>query len=143
MSRLRVMAAPPSSFGWIASRTGCVPTSNATAIAAIGPDGLVRGMVLYEKWTPNSVQAHMAVDSPIVWRSLVGPAFAYPFEQCGKSLLIAVVPSHNVRSCALVRRFGFTESHRIRDGWETGDDLVMFEMRKEQCRFIGQNRKAA
>lgn len=141
---MRVTAAMPFEFRWIAERTGVVPTANARALKAVDAAGRIRGMVLYENWTPNSVQAHMAVDTPIAWRTLVGPAFAYPFDECGRGLLLAIVSADNPRSLSLVRRFGFTEQHRVRDGWAAGVDLILFEMRRADCRWLaGHERKAA
>lgn len=114
--------------------------SNATAIEAVDRrTGRIVGMIGYECWTPNSVQTHMAVETPIAWRSLLRPTFSYPFEEVGVGVMLAIVPAHNARSIALVRRFGLHETHRIRDGWRVGVDLVVFELRKHECRFIGNN----
>jgi L-amino acid N-acyltransferase YncA len=133
---MRVQAAPPKHFPWLTSRTGCVLTEQARAIEALDGRGLIRGMVAYDGWTENSVQAHMAVDTPIVWRSLLGPAFEYPFTECDKGVLIGIIPGHNARSVAMTRSLGFQEAHRVRDGWAKGDDLVVFEMRREECRHL-------
>lgn len=138
--RLHVRAAERKRGEWIEARAGCSLMPDARLIEAVDAEGRTRGMVAYERWTENAVQAHMAVDSPIVWRSLLGPAFAYPFQECGKGVLLAVIPAHNVRSVALTRRFGFRETRRIPDGWARGDDLLLFEMTRAECRHLRNER---
>ncbi len=140
---LRVLAASPADLAWIVDRTECGATAGARGIKAVDEAGTIRGMVMYDGWTKNAVHAHMAVDSPIVWRALLLPAFAYPFEEQGREIILGTIPSHNKKSVAMVKAFGFRESHRIKDGWARGDDLLMFEMRRNECRFLQRNRRAA
>ena len=131
-----VRQAHPEHFAWLQERTGCVLTSDFRALEAVSGERIT-GMVGYCNWTPNAVEAHMAVDSAIAWRHLVGPAFEYPFAT--REALLAVVPAHNERSLRLTRKFGFTEAHRVRDGWAAGDDLILFELRRGDCRFLKEN----
>ena len=133
---MRVQAAPPEHFTWIVERTRCALSPGARGIEAVDDAGRIRGMVIYDGWTENACQAHMAVDSPIVWRHLLRPVFAYPFLEAGKGVLIGTIPSHNHKSVAMTRALGFREAHRVRDGWAPGDDMIVFEMRREDCRFI-------
>lgn len=136
---MKVQAAPPAHFAWLEGRTGCVLSRNARAIEAVDEQGRVRGMVAYDGWTVNSVQAHMAVDAPAVWRSLLRPAFSYPFEEAGKGLLLGIVPAHNKRSVRMVRRLGFRLVHEVLDGWAPGDSLLCFELRREDCRWLRED----
>ena len=140
---MNVLAVPPAEFSWIERRTGCVLTRNARAIKAVDRCGLTVGMVAYDSWTENAVQAHMAVDSPIAWRSLLWPAFAYPFEQAGLGVLLAVINAGNTKSLDLALHFGFREAHRLVDGWAKGEDIIFLEMRREKCRWLERRRKAA
>lgn len=133
---MKVQAAPPAHFAWLEGRTGCTLTRNARAIEAVDRQGRVRGMVAYDGWTENSVQAHMAVDAPAVCRSLLRPAFSYPFEEAGKGLLLGFIPAHNARSVRLARHIGFHLAHRVLDGWAQGDDLLCFEMRRHECKWL-------
>ena len=73
-------------FGWIIERTGCALTANARAIQAVDDHGVVRGMVAYDFWTPNSVWCHMAVDAPIVCGAACD---IYPSLQAGRGVLLA------------------------------------------------------
>lgn len=134
--RLEVKAAPRAHLHWLEKRTGAVLTRQARAIEAIDDMGKVYGMVAYDGWTENSVQAHMAVVAPLVWRRLLPAVFRYPFEECGKGLLLGVVPSHNEASARMCQRLGFRLAHRVVDGWAPEDDLLLFELRRENCRWL-------
>lgn len=133
---MKVVAAGQEGFDWIAERTGCVLTSAARAIKAVDSAGKIRGVIAYDNWTENAVQAHMAVDTPVAWRSLTEAAFAYPFEECGRGVLLAIISARNARSVRLALRFGFRLLTRVRDGHAVGEDLLFLEMRREDCRWL-------
>lgn len=133
---IRVEAAPTASFSWLLERIGYAPTTDFRAIQAVTPYGRICGMVGFDHWMPNSCQMHVALDTPIATRALLHPAFSYPFEEAGKTVALGFVPGSRARSLRLARSLGFTEAWRVRDGWERGVDLVAFEMRKENCRWI-------
>lgn len=134
----RVCAAAPAELSWLEERAGCVLTRDARAIKAVSGAGRILGMVAYDGWMPNSVQAHMAVEVPAAWRALLGPAFRYPFLQARKGVLVGVIPASRARSVAMAGRLGFREAHRVRDGADVGEDLVVFEMRKDECPWLGE-----
>lgn len=94
--------------------------------------------VLYDGWTPNAVQVHIYSErtkdifDKMFWKE----AFGYAFGQCGKELIYAVTPGDSESSLAVSRALGFKEVYRMRDGWSSGVDMVLKEMRKEDCRWI-------
>lgn len=139
---MRIRQASPNDLDWLEKRTGCVLTRSATGIAAHDKTG-IRACVAYDNPTHFSVQAHMAADTPIAWRSLIPSVFEYPFEACGKGLLVAVIAGDNRKSLDLASRFGFVTVGILEDGWARGVPLVTLELRKENCRFLSAERKVA
>lgn len=135
---MRVQAGQGDAFNWVQERTGCVLTVRARAIEARDNTGRIRGVVAYDCWTENAVQAHMAVDAPVVVRSLVRAAFEYPFIEAGKEVMLGIIPALNVRSCNLARRLGFREAYRVVDGWAVGVDLIIHELRRADCRWLAR-----
>lgn len=127
---------------WIASRLGLHLTPAARGICAVDGQGNVRGGVLYDTWMPNSVQAHMATDTPVAWRVLLPHVFVYPFlgpkadGEEGRGLIFSHIRSSNQRSLAMAKALGFRLAERIRDGFAVGEDLVRVEMRREECRWL-------
>lgn len=142
---MMVRAARRTSFAWLEKRTGLSLSPNARAVEAVDKNGNVRGQVAFDGWTPTAVQAHMAADNPIVWRSLLVPALEYVFEQSEKTVLIGIIPSHNSASRRFARAVGFRDIARIKDGWGAGDDLVIYQLRKEDAArwLTSKQRKAA
>lgn len=122
---------------WIAKRTQGSYSTGARAIEAIDRAGRRVGMVGYDNWTPNSAEISIALESPIAWRALAKPAFQYPFSECDKGLLLARISSANKRSLQLTEHVGFKPTYRIEDAITPGVHLVLFEMRREHCRWLG------
>lgn len=135
---MKVRAATPAECKQIARGVGCAPTEDFAGIVAVDRNGLVAGGIGFDQWTENSVQGHMWVPSPMVWRSLLRPAFSYVFEECDKGLFLGIIPSHRWRACRLVQRLGFVELHRVADGWAKGDPLIVYGMRREACPHLGK-----
>lgn len=139
----RVCAADAADFAWLQERTSCGMTGNFRAIKAIDEAGRILGMVGYDRWTPNSVEMHVALDTPVAARALCGPALSYPFDECDVGMVRGVIQSGNRRSLRLAQRMGFVEVSRCRDGWARGVDLVFLELRRENYTARNQQRKAA
>ena len=114
--------------------TGAALTKSARGIAAIDAHGRTRGVVAYDLWTKNSCQAHMAVDAPVVWRHLLPDVFEYPFAHVG--VLLGVIPAGNLKSNRMVQALGFELQTRIKDGADVGEDLVIWRMLRENCRWL-------
>lgn len=140
---MRVRAAPKEHYGWFTAQTGYAVPGDFRAIEAVDSRGAVRGMVGFDGWTPASVRMHMALGSPIYARHLLEPAFDYPFNQEGRAVVVGMISEANPRSLFLARRLGFSDCGRVRDGWAPGEDIVILELRRENCRFLAGQRKAA
>jgi RimJ/RimL family protein N-acetyltransferase len=138
-----VCAAPQEHLKWLAERTQCALTDDFRAIEAVDSSGAIRGMVGYGGWMPNSVQMHIALDTAVAFRALLYPAFDYVFEQAARGVALGVIPACNTRSLALAKHAGFREVYRVREGWAAGSDVVLLEMRREECRWLARTKKEA
>lgn len=130
-----VQAAPRSHHEWIAARANLVPGSDFRAIEAVDRGGCIIAMVGYDGWMDNACCVHIALSSPLALRHVLRPGFRVPFVDLGKGVLIAKVLSTNEASLKLVRHLGFREVCRGRDWVRAGIDLVVHEMRREECRW--------
>ena len=128
-------------FQWLVERAGCDITTGFKAIKVVDEKGKIHGMVGYGNWTANAVVLTIALDNPAALREVLKWGFRYPFEQCGRGIALAMVRGKNKRSLSLCNKVGFREVYRVKDGIEVGEDMVMFQMRREDCRYIA--RKAA
>lgn len=135
-----VRAAPPAHYAWLVEKTGCVLTSDFRAIEAVDSAGAIRGMVGYCNWAKNSVVVHIALGAG-AGRALLKPGFSYPFEEADRRVLIGFVSAGNQMALRLDKHLGFREVARIREGHSDGKDLVILELRREDCRFLSTHQK--
>ena len=107
---------------------GCTDKETGETLAVVG----------YDYWTPNAVQMHIWIKDmkALVGRVLLKEAFAYPFEQAGRTVVIATTPADNTDCLAFTKWIGFTELYRIKDGWSIGVDMVIQELRKDNCPWL-------
>lgn len=132
-----IRAGGPEGCAWVAVRTGVAYTPRARSVVAVRPDGLFRAGVLLDDWTQNSVQAHIAAESPIAWRRLVPEVLRYVFRdarfesQRGVGVLLASVRSDNAAALRFVSHAGFEFEHRVSDVFGPGVHLVLLVMRRE------------
>lgn len=133
---MRAMAADDLDLPWYTARTKCKLTPGARGIKAVDIHGKIWGMVVYDCFTRNGAQVHVALDSPWAARCLLRMAFTYPFVECGFQVLMGLVPALHRKSLVLAKALGFRETHRVCDGWAPGVDLVLLEMRRDECRYL-------
>ena len=139
---VRVVSVDQKWFHWLTNRAESNASPHMRAIAAVDPNGLIHGMVGFDGWTKNSVVITIALENPASLRSLIHPLFDYAFNQSGRGVALATVRGSNARSIKLCKRVGMREVYRVKDGIDVGEDLVIFEMRREECRWL-QTRRAA
>lgn len=142
-----VVASPPEHYEWLVKRTAVELTTGFRAIEARDSrelycrlcgnyHGVVVGMVGYCGWTPNSVTLHVALDKPLALREILKHAFEYPFLKGGRNVAIATVRAGNERIVNLCRHVGFKETYRVKDGFAVGEDIIVQELRKSDCRWL-------
>jgi RimJ/RimL family protein N-acetyltransferase len=145
---IRIQAAPPEHFPWIAQRAGLVILPGFGALEAVDDAGRILGMVGFDTGWPGTVALHIALDHPYALRALLRPGFGIAFAPApagyGRTAATITVLSTNERSLNLVRHLGFRHVHSGRDYMKPGVHVEFFEMRREDCRFIPRAmRKAA
>ncbi len=119
------------------------PTSGLRGIR-YGRDRVARAVVAYDNWTDNAVFLHCWSSDTRPWfdRRFLQEIFRYPFEICKKGLVIGFTQGDNTPVLEFCRRIGFRETYRVRDGWKLGTDLVIQEMRRDECRWLKENQVA-
>lgn len=132
-----------SYLDYVTERTGMKFSPDATAVAAVDDAGRFHGMVAWDDWKLNSVQMHVRLDDWGATRTLLWPAFYHPMIERGRGWVRAEVRASNKRSVELVRRLGFQEMARLEGGWAPGEDLFLFAMHRDDCRWLNRRKKAA
>lgn len=134
-----IRAAPEAHVPWLAERANLAITPQLRCLEAMDEEsGSILAMVGYDGWMPNCCQMHVAVDRPFAAKRFLRAAFGIPFIETGRDLVVGWVLGTNQKAIDLDRRLGFRETYRVHDGWMRGVDLVLFEMRKNECRWLGK-----
>lgn len=135
-------------YPWLAERAGITVGPLLRAIEVVDDKGEIKGMVGYDGWTPNLVCMHVALEAPMAIRALPGSEDSSPFAGrrfinaafgiafMRRNVVIGQVIATNRKALELDLHLGFREIGRIRDGWQPGIDLIVLEMRREECRWI-------
>lgn len=122
---------------WVNSRTNAIWTATTTGIVAFDAETFqVAAMCVFDSWTANSVQMHMAIDKPMVLRhGLLEEVSEYVYVTSKRNIILAPVPADNKKALKLNSHIGMTTICVIKDGYEVGTDINILELRKEDCKW--------
>lgn len=120
----------PVIWQWMNRITNLPWSSDLRTIAAMRDDGTIASAVAFNAWTENACWMHVAFDGKHgLTRALWRAAFEYPFQFCGKDAVYGLTPKHLTEALSMNRKLGFREIAET-------VDCVMFEMRRDECRWI-------
>ena len=105
------------------------------AIARLGSSGIL-GVVGYNGFCGRVCSMHMAGDGNWISREFIKRAFHYPFRQLNLVAVMAPVAETNTRAIELDKKFGFKEVHRVEKGWGDSVDLVVLQLKREDCKWL-------
>jgi hypothetical protein len=125
----------PFIYEWVAARAGLVRTTDTQAIGEIRGDRIIAGVV-YDGFLGGCCQMHQAIEGRMS-RDFVHAAFHYPFVQMGLNCVLGIVAESNTAALKMDRHLGFKTLCRIKHGGRGGEDVLLMEMRREDCRFLG------
>jgi hypothetical protein len=134
----KIRAGTIDEISHICEKIGFVRYDRSNAVLIEDEVGGIGAMAIYDRWTHTAVEMHAYSKSAkyVLNPDFCHAMFEYPFVQQNKMLAFAVTPCDNKDSIALARFLGFREVYRIRDGWDSGTDMVIQEIRREHCRFL-------
>ena len=135
---ITIRAGHPVEIEKIAEIMHYFPSGGCRAVVMTKDDEVI-GAVLYDHWAYNSVNVHIYSKNPLTLsREFLFEIFNYPFVTCGRDLLIAITPEDSKGSLLFSKALGFRETYRFKEGWKPGIDLIVKEMRREECRYLQQ-----
>lgn len=124
---------------WVAQRMDCDPW-DAAALGLERDGELVAGVVLADYVENARGSLHCAgVGKYWLTRQFLHAVFDWCFVQLGLKVLVNQVSASNADSLRFTKHIGFTELARIPKAWDGESDLVLFELRPENCRWLGEH----
>lgn len=130
-------------WAFINKRVGTPFSEDFRAIGAV-IGGCLCAVVAYNGFTGRTCFMHSAIDDPTaINRTFVKAIFAYPFLQCGRTHVLALVDSANLQALDINKRCGFREVLRLEGSGLEGQDLILLQMTRNECRWINGKEKHA
>jgi RimJ/RimL family protein N-acetyltransferase len=130
---------------WVAARMPIFEFGSTpyTAIGLADQTGALLAGVVYQNYTKTDIHMHVAALPGKRWccRAFIGEGFRYPFEQLGCRRVTGLVPAKNLEAQHFDEHLGFVLEGRVRDILPDGDDLIIYGMLREECRWleVGRN----
>jgi len=125
---------------WVASRMPIFEFGSTpyTALGLMNQAGMIIAGCVYQNYTKADIHMHVAALPDKRWlnRPFLGECFRYPFEQLGCKRVTGLVPSKNTDAQRFDEHLGFIYEGRIRQILPDGDDLIIYGMLREECRFL-------
>lgn len=121
------------------------PSANQQALMWANPETkVIEWCVGYTDFFGKTCQAHIVnLGRKCTPKKLLWAMFDYPFNQIGIEVIIGIVNSSNESAMKYDQNLGFTEKCRFENVHDDGGDMVIFSMKKSECRFIKELKNAA
>lgn len=135
----------PVDWNWMRKHVPVLRVEDTSGIVAIDLEkNETVGMVLFDNWTRNSVQSHIAItDSRVLKYGFIQECLDYVFNVRGKKKLYGLVAGDNIKALKLDKHIGFVEVARLNEAYDDGVDYVILEMTRESSKYIPEPAKLA
>lgn len=113
-----------------------MPSSHAQVIACM-EDGVYIAGVVYDGYNGGSIGAHIWIDEgKRPCKEWFAAIFDYPFNRLKVNKIIGQVKGSNDEARTLDEHFGFVKEAEISQYYDDEDSLIIYTMRKDQCRVL-------
>jgi RimJ/RimL family protein N-acetyltransferase len=120
---------------WVAGKTRGVYIPQISQAIGLERDGQIVAGVIFTEFNAYSCVVHIAIEGRISPQFLYEVS-RYAFVQCGLSKIVGPVDSDNEAAIRLDKKLGFIEEGRLTGCAPSGGDIILFTMRRDQCRFL-------
>lgn len=124
---------------WVAERVDAGQfNAEAKGIGILHRDKLVAGVV-YNHYSGCNVYAHIAAEPGRRWatRDNLFVLFYYPFVTLKCNRITGLVRADNVKAQRFDEHLGFRREGLMRKACKDGQDLIVYGMLREECKFLG------
>lgn len=124
---------------------GVQPSADQRAILWVDPNTRdVEWCVGYNAFVGKTCQMHVVnLKGKSTPRTLICAAFEYAFKTAEREVVFGVLNSANPHAVEYDKKLGFEEVYRIPGVHDDGGDIVLLQMRRDECRWIKELKHAA
>ncbi len=104
-------------------------------------NGALIAGVLFERNNGSNIFMHVAAVTGKRWltREYLNYCFYYPFVECGVSRITGWIEKSNIDSRRFAEHLCFKKEALLSGAAKDGGDVIIYVMRKNECRFLGRN----
>ena len=123
---------------------GVRATNDLRAMFWVSNSHQIEWVVGYDGFIGKVCQMHVVktAHKPVP-RKLLWAAFDYPFNRAGIEMILGVVNSNNEYAMNFDEHLGFKELNRLPGMHDDGGDLVLFGMKKAECKWVKEKKYEA
>ena len=136
---VKIISNPARVWAFVSER---VPVPVVAGMKGLGleRDGELVAGVLYEGYNGVNVWMHVAAVSGRRWlnREYLRYCFYYPFVELGCKRVSGYVEDSNEAAKRFDEHLGFTREAVLRGAAADGGDVILYVMRKEDCRYLSE-----
>lgn len=101
-------------------------------------DGEILAACIFDTFSTTSCFVHIVSDGNKRWltKEFLVHCMAYPFHQCGFRRINAIISASNEASLRFAEGFGWVREGLLREAGEEGEDVILFGMLREECRWL-------
>lgn len=127
---------------WVDSKIPGNPGFDQPQGLGILQNGALACAVVFDNWRPatKSVFASIAVENKTaLTRGVLSAFFDYGFNHLGCKRITCLIDKNNEKSIKLCSRIGFIQEGTLRQAAPSGNDLLIFGMLEQECRWLSTN----
>jgi hypothetical protein len=121
---------------------GLQPCGDLEALFWTDEKDNIEWVIGYTAFIGKTCQMHMVnLKGGYTPKDLLFGAFDYPLNYCGLEKVFGIVNSLNKKAMEYDQKLGFKEAIRFPGMHANGGDMVIFEMNKDDCKWIKDRTK--
>ena len=133
----RIISDPARVYHFVSS---LMPLNVVAGMKGLGleRDGELVAGVIYEGYNQHNVWMHVAAVPGRRWlnKEFLRYCFHYPFNELGCSRVSGYVEASNEDARRFDEHLGFKQEAVLRGAAADGGDVILYVMRREDCRFL-------
>lgn len=107
-------------------------------------DNSIAACVVAGQFRRDTCSVHIAIDDPLALRAGFFTEVAHHlFDVCGMRSLFGTVPAKNAKALKFDKHIGFKEVAVVPGLFGEGEDCIVVEMKREDCKWLHRKREAA
>lgn len=126
---------------WVAERVGRSTPWTTSGAIGLEKDGILVAGIVIDGYVENARGSmHCAIDNKSMNEAFLMACFDYAFNFLNLKVLLNPVSASNAASVRFTEKIGFTEITRVPLAWDGKETLILYQLRREECRWLKGDR---